>query len=152
MTKLIYTKEQIIEAYKTAKTKTELMRNLGLRNVGSNYRTLDRYVKLYNLDISTFIKHDVLYKKKTPIEDILVQNSNFSRTHLKKKLYNENYKKRKCELCGQDENWNGKHMSLILDHINGIWNDNRIENLRIVCPNCNATLDTHAGKNKRQIL
>jgi hypothetical protein len=39
-------------------------------------------------------------------------------------------------------------MSIILDHINGVHNDNRIENLRIVCPNCNATLDTHCGKNK----
>jgi hypothetical protein len=52
-----------------------------------------------------------------------------------------------CVLCGQDENWNGMKISLILDHINGIYNDNRIENLRIVCPNCNAGLDTHAGKN-----
>ena len=40
-------------------------------------------------------------------------------------------------------------MSLILDHINGINNDNRLENLRIVCPNCNATLPTHCGRNKR---
>jgi hypothetical protein len=39
-------------------------------------------------------------------------------------------------------------LSLILDHINGVNNDNRIENIRIVCPNCNATLDTHCGKNK----
>jgi hypothetical protein len=35
-----------------------------------------------------------------------------------------------------------------MDHINGVNNDNRIENIRIVCPNCNATLDTHCGKNK----
>jgi len=48
----------------------------------------------------------------------------------------------------QGEEWNGKKMSLILDHINGVWNDDRIENLRIVCPNCNAYLDTHCGKNK----
>jgi hypothetical protein len=45
----------------------------------------------------------------------------------------------------QGEEWVGKKMSLILDHINGVNNDNRIEN-RIVCPNCNATLDTHCGK------
>lgn len=49
--------------------------------------------------------------------------------------------------CGQGEEWMGKKMSLILDHINGVHDDNRIQNLRIVCPNCNATLDTHCGKN-----
>lgn len=42
-----------------------------------------------------------------------------------------------------------KKLSLILDHINGINNDNRLENLRIVCPNCNATLDTHCRKNNK---
>ena len=71
----------------------------------------------------------------------------FNVTNLKKRLYNEGLKERKCELCGQDENWQGKHMSLILDHINGINNDNRIENLRIVCPNCDATLPTFSGRN-----
>ena len=40
-------------------------------------------------------------------------------------------------------------MILIIDHINGVWNDNRIENLRLVCPNCNSQLETHCGKNKK---
>ena len=83
-----------------------------------------------------------------PLSEILVKDSTYSRTHLKKRLYREGLKTRLCELCGQGEDWKGNHMSLILDHINGVYNDNRLENLRIVCPNCNATLDTHAGKNK----
>lgn len=71
-------------------------------------------------------------------------------THLlKQKLYKLGFKKRLCEECGQGEEWRGKKMSLILDHINGVNNDNRIENLRIICPNCNATLDTHCGKNRK---
>ncbi len=40
--------------------------------------------------------------------------------------------------------------SLVLDHINGVRDDNRLENLRLVCPNCNATLDTHCGRNRRK--
>lgn len=51
-----------------------------------------------------------------------------------------------CELCGQDEIWHGRRMSLILDHVNGVRDGNRIENLNIVCPNCAATLPTHCGK------
>ena len=82
-----------------------------------------------------------------PLENVLVENSTYSRTALKRRLYKEGIKQRKCELCGQGEEWQGKRMSLILDHINGMNNDNRLPNLRIVCPNCNATLETHAGRN-----
>ena len=80
---------------------------------------------------------------KKSLEEWLQTGTDISSVVLKRKLYNANLKERKCELCGQGEEWCGKHMSLILDHINGIHNDNRLENLRIVCPNCNATLETH---------
>ena len=88
---------------------------------------------------------------KTPLDDILVKNSTFSRSQLKIRLYNEGLLERKCCLCGQDEEWNGMKISLILDHINGVHNDNRIDNLQIVCPNCNAGLDTFAGRNTKII-
>ena len=52
-------------------------------------------------------------------------------------------------MCGQDENWRGQTMSMILDHINGVRDDHRLENLRIVCPNCAATLPTHCGRKNR---
>ena len=51
-------------------------------------------------------------------------------------------------MCGQGELWNGRRMSLVLDHINGVSNDHRLENLRMVCANCAATLDTHCGRNR----
>ena len=79
----------------------------------------------------------------------MIENSSYRSTDsLKKRLYKEGIKERVCEKCGQDENWKGEHISLILDHINGVNNDNRIENLRILCPNCNATLETHCKGNK----
>ena len=55
-------------------------------------------------------------------------------------------------MCGQGEMWRGFRMSLVLDHVNGVCDDNRLENLRFLCPNCNATLDTHCGrKNRREV-
>lgn len=148
-------KENLDQAVRTSKSQSEVLIKLGLRAAGGNGNTLMKYVNLYNLDVSHFNKpgwnmigeNNPGRKRKIPIEECLVINSNYGRTHLKFRLYSEGFKKRECELCGQDEYWKGNKMSLILDHKNGVWNDNRLENLQIVCPNCNATLPTHCGKN-----
>ncbi len=134
----------------------EVLIKLGLRDAGGNYKTFHKYVLEYKISTTHFKTKDEIYKEtlavsvnkmKIPLNEILVTGSTYNRGHLKSRLYKEELKERKCELCGQGEEWNGKKMSLILDHINGVHNDNRLENLRIVCPNCNATLDTHCGKN-----
>ena len=83
------------------------------------------------------------------LEEVLVEHSTLGRGHLKKKLYKYGVKKRICEMCGQTEEWKGRKISLILDHINGINDDCREDNLRILCPNCNASLDTNGGKNMK---
>ena len=82
-----------------------------------------------------------------PLDEILVEDSTYSRGSLKRRLYAEGLKEKRCEMCDQGEIWRGRRMSLILDHANGVADDNRLENLRIVCPNCAATLDTHCGRN-----
>lgn len=69
---------------------------------------------------------------------------------MKRRLLKAGLKQMVCELCGQTEIWHGKRISLILDHVNGVANDHRLENLRIVCPNCNASLETHCGRNQRR--
>jgi hypothetical protein len=84
-----------------------------------------------------------------PLSEILVAGSTFHRVHLKERLLRDGLLPPVCQLCGQDESWRGRRMSLILDHINGIRNDHRLANLRIVCPNCAATLDTHCGRQNK---
>ena len=94
----------------------------------------------------------VLGREPIALEDVLSAGSDLQRGKLKQRLYNAGIKQRECELCGQGEEWHGRRMSLILDHINGIADDNRLENLQIVCPNCAATLDTHCGRANRRTV
>lgn len=126
---------------------------MGLRYAGNNNKTFRKYIDLYDIDISHFETQNPIYnfKHKIPTEEILVKNSTYTSTStLKERLYKEGLKERFCEICGQGEEWMGMKISLILDHINGVHDDNRLENLRIVCPNCNAGLPTHCGKNLKK--
>jgi hypothetical protein len=138
--------EQVKEIIKNSNSKSEVLRKLELKNNGGNFNTLSHFILRNSINIEhfgigqlggkgTFIKYE--------IAEILVENSTYQSNHLKNRLYKEGIKKRICEKCGQNEYWNGDKMSLILDHVNGDRHDNRIQNLRILCPNCNATLETH---------
>ena len=155
--KLKYIKENLEPIVKNSKNWAEVLRTLSMTTTGNSRKTLKGYVELHKIDISHFETKKERYKRvngklgkirRIPLKEILIENSTYHKGHLKDRLYKEGLKIRECELCGQDEEWRNKKMSLILDHKNGVNNDNRIENLRIVCPNCNATLDTHCGKNK----
>jgi hypothetical protein len=133
-----------------SKNLVDICRNLNLGLTGGNRNTIKKWIKIKNLDTSHFF-----IERKNKIKDkidFFVENSTVDRRTIKDRLYRENLKERKCEICGQDEYWMGKKMSLILDHINGVNDDNRINNLRILCPNCNATLDTNGGKNIKNKL
>lgn len=154
-----YLKENLEPVVFASKNLTEVLLNLKMTTKGNSRETIKKYIALYGISISHFESTRDRYErtlgnavkiKKIPLKDILIKNSTYNTTsNLKERLYSEGLKERKCEKCGQDENWHGEHISLILDHINGVNNDNRLENLRIVCPNCNAALPTHCRGIKR---
>lgn len=91
------------------------------------------------------------FKDKKPIqrnpENIFIQNSTASQKILRKYYILGEYTPYVCSICGQKPEWQGKPLTLILDHINGDNKDDRLENLRWVCPNCNQQLDTTGAKN-----
>lgn len=72
-------------------------------------------------------------------------NSTITRTHIKNFLLDSGYIEYQCIVCNINE-WHGNKLSLELDHINGINNDNRIENLRLLCPNCHSLTNTFSKK------
>jgi DNA-binding transcriptional ArsR family regulator len=82
------------------------------------------------------------------IEDLCVEGVERSRGHLKRRLFEEGLKQRRCECCGL-ERWRGMPMPLALHHVNGARDDNRLENLAILCHNCHALTDTFAGRGGR---
>jgi len=87
-------------------------------------------------------------KKSAPLSEILIENSNYINTNnLKKRLLKENILEYKCNICNITE-WINKPLTLHLDHKNGNNMDNRIENLRLLCPNCHSQTETYCNKTK----
>jgi len=151
-----FTESELRRAVARSLSISEALRQLGYCHTGANPRTFKKYVRLWSISTDHFdagaarlatLKR--IGRAPIPLAEILVAGSSYNRFDLKQRLFAEGLKQRRCELCGQDETWNGRRMSLVIDHINGVSNDNRLENLRIVCPNCAATLATHCGRKNR---
>lgn len=130
----------------------DVLRKCNVSTNANNYIPLKKRIIEMSLSVSHFIKGYSKERISMSLDDILVENSSYNRSHLKRRLINENILDNRCSVCGLDGNWNGKPITMILDHINGINNDNRINNLRLVCPNCNSQLPTHAGRNVKHKL
>jgi hypothetical protein len=100
------------------------------------------------------IKSGVIPNKSVISDELLfVENSKSTRTTLKKRIISNNILKYCCsnKACSlfsiENPVWAGQIIVLHLDHINGVRNDNRIENLRFLCPNCHSQTETYCGKN-----
>jgi hypothetical protein len=146
-----FSEAELREAVAGATCWADTLRLLGYEVKGANHRTVQRWAVRWNIPTGHFDPNIARRRsskaRATPLEQALVENSSYPRGALKERLFASGLKQRACEMCGQDELWEGHRMSLVLDHINGISNDHRFENLRIVCPNCAATLETHCSRN-----
>lgn len=152
-----WTTEQLRGAVKTSKSVRQIIHKLGLVEAGGNYAQIKKYLKEYKLDISHFTGQvwnkglRGLYRSPSvPLDKILVKGSYFQSFHLKKRLFFHKLKNRKCELCGWAQIAPDGRIPLELDHINGDHTDNRLENLRILCPNCHSLQSTHRGLNRKK--
>lgn len=136
-------------AVASSTSKAQVLRTLGRTISGSAYRTLDKRVQEHGLDTSHFLgqswQKGIPAPNKIPLELILVENSTYTHTNsLKKRLTKEGILVKHCyeSECGLTD-WLGKPIVLHLDHINGKNTDNRIENLRLLCPNCHTQTETY---------
>ena len=143
-----FTREEIQQIVNQSTSKKEVALKLGYSSdSGTTNNTLNKYFKENNIDISS-LKNSK--RKQYVRETVFCENGTISQHSLVKWYKKENVLY-KCSICGQEPFWNGKELTLILDHINGIHTDDRLQNLRWVCPNCNQQLDTTGGKNKQHL-
>lgn len=146
-------KELLQSYYDNSSSIGQILLLLGMMNKGSNFRTLKQRMISDNISLEKFNenKSKIIRKNATssvPLQTYLVQESSYSRCSLKRRIIKEGILDYECRVCNLGPVWNGQKLSLQLEHINGISNDNRIENLCFLCPNCHSQTTTFAGRNK----
>ncbi len=144
------------KSIRTSKSVRQVIGKLGLVEAGGNYEQIKKFISLWKLDTSHFLGKGWnkgmkgIGKPLYSLDEILVESSFYQSYKLKKRLFGEKLKKPKCELCGWAKKSTDGRLPLELDHINGDRRDNRIENLRILCPNCHSLQLTHRGRNMQK--
>lgn len=129
----------------------DFSRKLGYKSNSSDLKAqLQKRVKENNIDTSHF-KTVAINAIERNENNIFIENSTANQSTLRRWYLKGNYTNYVCSICGQEPIWQNKPLTLILDHINGINTDDRIENLRWVCPNCNIQLETTNGKNRKAL-
>lgn len=145
--------KDFINLIKTSHNISEILFKLKLSVTGNTwgYNQVKERMKKLNLSGADFLGKEALsnYQKECQSvkeEEILSKNCKHSRCVLRRYVIAHNLLPYKCAICGIDS-WRGNQISLEIDHINGINNDNRLKNLRFLCPNCHSQTITYGSKN-----
>lgn len=158
-----YTKEWLEELCANSYSFAEVLKKAGRKPGGGNQETLKKKIAEFEINISHFtgqlwnkgktketdkrIAQQSANQEKYQLEEVFCLNSPVTQRVLRGYVERHNILEYKCQFCGCDGYWLNTKIALEIDHINGDNKDNRIENLRYLCPNCHATTDTYRGKN-----
>lgn len=141
-----YTKEMLENAVSSSNSMRDVLRKLELPITGGSHTLIKKKIIEHNVDISKLTgarKTESGWEfEAVPLEQVMIEHSTYSRGHLKNRLLKDGIIENKCAICGQIPEWNGIKLVMVLDHINGVNDDHRKENLRMLCPNCNSQQET----------
>ena len=146
--------QDLVNAVKSSFSVRQVLKILGLVPAGGNYQHVQRIIMEMKLDTSHFLGRGwsagmkFHFRPKMSLESVMVENSGYQSHKLKQRLFDAGIKSVQCELCGWAERAPDGRIPVELDHINGNHFDSRLENLRILCPNCHSLQSTHRGINK----
>ena len=139
-----YSRDELEQMVKTSFYLRDVVKKIGYSCVsGRNNDTVRKRLEKFNISTENFTHQKPMNRDES---NIFCENSSASQATLRR-WYKKRNKCDSCEICGQSIKWNGKPLTMILDHINGDKHDNRLHNLRWICPNCDSQLPTYAGRN-----
>ena len=150
-----FTKDEIEKMLNNADSFKDFLEKIGCKSFQSHvYRRIQKELKELNINYSKEnfnYNNRVIARKKTAKsnDETFIVGEKF-RTRIKVRIIDDKLIPYICDFCKNEGSWNNKKLILSLDHINGINTDNRLENLRFLCPNCHSQTDTFCGKNFKE--
>ena len=149
-----WTTQQMEKAIREHISYSGVLKQLGMRAAGGNFQTIRNFAKKHAISLDHFkgkgwAKGETA-KNAIPLKDLLVKDCYYSTSKFKKRIFKAELLDNKCSECGLESEWNEKPIVLEIDHKNGDRYDNRISNLRVLCPNCHSQTPNFRGRKLRQ--